>query len=166
MKTKPHPVFQRKNSDLLIRKRISLHEALCGYEFKIQHLDGRELVIKSKPGQTVANNSIKMLQDEGFPHPTDHSERGSLFVNFHVDFPAEGELTASQQTELRSILTGRPTYAKCNRAEDKEEFNLERANKAEYGQTKSHFAHGGGATQDTDSEDEEERGGGQRCRVQ
>ena len=89
LKTKKHSVFQRKNVDLLMRKTLSLHEALCGFEFKyathlfvwvcvnqhkitplirIKHLDGRELLIKSKPGQVVANNSLKMLEGEGFPH--------------------------------------------------------------------------------------------------
>ena len=33
LKTKKHDVFQRKNADLLMSKRLSLHEALCGFKF-------------------------------------------------------------------------------------------------------------------------------------
>jgi len=76
------------------------------------------MLIKSKPGQIVADNSLKMLSGEGFPHRGDKYEKGSLFVNFLVDLPGDGELTATQQREIRTILTGRPTQTLCPRTED------------------------------------------------
>ena len=160
LKTKQHDVFQRKNADLLMSKKLSLHEALCGFEFqfvvpicfiaslrkfshshphaRFKHLDGREILIKSKPGQIVADNSLKMLSGEGFPHRVcmmnelreveshkliawpqgDKYEKGSLFVNFLVDLPGDGELTETQQREIRQILTGRPTQTLCPRTEE------------------------------------------------
>jgi len=165
LKTRKHSVFQRKNADLLMRKTLSLHEALCGFEFKIKHLDGRELVIKSKPGQTVANNSLKMLEGEGFPHRGDKYEKGSLFVNFMVDLPRNGELTATQQREIRKILTGRPTQILCPRTEETEIRTLSTGYKEQFGKTKYAYKDDG-VYEESDSDDEDGRGQQRRCRVQ
>jgi hypothetical protein len=50
----PHPVFKRKGADLYIEKKISLVEALCGFEMEITHLDGRVLIVRSKPGDVIS----------------------------------------------------------------------------------------------------------------
>lgn len=166
LKTKQHDVFQRKNADLLMSKRLSLHEALCGFKFTFKHLDGREILIKSKPGQIVADNSLKMLSGEGFPHRGDKYEKGSLFVNFLVDLPGDGELTETQQREIRQILTGRPTQTLCPRTEETEIRTLSVGDKKQFGKTKYAFKDDG-VYEESDSDDE---GGGhgrqQRCRVQ
>lgn len=164
LKAKKHSVFQRKNVDLLMRKTLSLHEALCGFEFKIKHLDGRELLIKSKPGQVVANNSLKMLEGEGFPHRGDKYEKGSLFINFMVDLPRNGALTATQQRDIRKIITGRPTQTLCPRTEETEIRTLESGLKEHFGKTKYAFKDDG--VYDESDSDEEGGGGQQRCRVQ
>ena len=36
----PHPKYKRKGSDLIIEEKITLVEALCGVELKIEHLQG------------------------------------------------------------------------------------------------------------------------------
>ena len=50
---KKHDVFQRHGAELLIRKSISLMEALCGFSFIVPTLDGRKLRVAPKPGQIV-----------------------------------------------------------------------------------------------------------------
>jgi len=164
LKTKKHAVFQRKNADLLMRKHLSLHEALCGFEFIIKHLDGREILIKSKPGQMVANNSLKMLEGEGFPHRGDKFEKGSLFVNFLVDFPGNGKLTAAQQRNIRNILTGSPVKTLCPRTEDSEITTLRPGRKEDVGKTKYAFKDDGVYDESDSDDDDGQRG--QRCRVQ
>jgi len=49
-----HPTIQRRGADLFIQHEISLHEALCGFKFDFEHLDGRKLLIKTKPEEIVA----------------------------------------------------------------------------------------------------------------
>lgn len=49
----PHSVFKRHGADLYIEKDISLVEALCGFEMQIEHLDGRILIVRSKPGDVI-----------------------------------------------------------------------------------------------------------------
>jgi len=42
---KEHSLFKRKNADLIIIKKITLKEALTGYNFIITHLDGTQKLI-------------------------------------------------------------------------------------------------------------------------
>jgi len=53
LKQQEHPVFKRKGADLFIERKISLVEALCGFELEVTHLDGRKLLIKTQPGEIV-----------------------------------------------------------------------------------------------------------------
>merc|ERR1712054_289670 len=53
LKEKPHDVFRRHGADLYIKKDISLVEALCGFQMELTKLDGRTLVIKTKPGDVT-----------------------------------------------------------------------------------------------------------------
>ncbi len=49
-----HPVFKRDDSNNLhMEKEISLLEALCGFSFTVRHLDGRTLLIRSNPADTI-----------------------------------------------------------------------------------------------------------------
>merc|ERR1712159_153137 len=53
LKEKPHDTFTRYGADLYIKKKISLLEALTGFEMELPKLDGRTLVIKTKPGEAT-----------------------------------------------------------------------------------------------------------------
>lgn len=48
---KDHPVFQRRGNDLIMKMKIQLTEALCGFKKTIDTLDDRVLVITSKAGR-------------------------------------------------------------------------------------------------------------------
>ncbi|CAN6486617.1 unnamed protein product [Victoria cruziana] len=50
---KDHPRFKRKGDDLFVEHTLSLTEALCGFHFVLTHLDNRQLLIKSQPGEVV-----------------------------------------------------------------------------------------------------------------
>jgi DnaJ family protein B protein 4 len=45
---KPHARFKREGDNLLLTKRISLSDALCGTEFAVQTLDGRTITVSTK----------------------------------------------------------------------------------------------------------------------
>ncbi|GAB2209532.1 hypothetical protein Droror1_Dr00026750 [Drosera rotundifolia] len=53
LQQKDHPKFKRKGEDLFYEHTLSLSEALCGFKFVIAHLDRRQLLIKSNPGEVV-----------------------------------------------------------------------------------------------------------------
>lgn len=53
LQQKDHPKFKRKGDDLFVEHTLSLTEALCGFQFVLTHLDNRQLLIKSNPGEVV-----------------------------------------------------------------------------------------------------------------
>lgn len=50
---KDHSVFQRRGHDLIMKMKIQLSEALCGFKKTIKTLDDRVLVITSKSGSAA-----------------------------------------------------------------------------------------------------------------
>lgn len=46
-----HGVFKRAGCDLIMRKEISLREALTGVRFTVTHLDGTPVIVTSSAGQ-------------------------------------------------------------------------------------------------------------------
>jgi DnaJ family protein A protein 2 len=58
LQLKDHPKFKRKYDDLYVEHTISLTEALCGFQFVLTHLDGRQLLIKSNPGEVIKPGKI------------------------------------------------------------------------------------------------------------
>jgi len=53
LKQQEHADFKRRGADLYLERKISLVEALCGFELEIKHLDGRKLLVKTGPGDIV-----------------------------------------------------------------------------------------------------------------
>lgn len=109
---KDHDVFKRKGADLLAVKEVSLNQALCGFSWKLTHLDGRVLVIKSRPGEIIkpemntkdALPFVKVLPDEGMPSKGNPFIRGNLYVMFRVRFPEDNELPAKVIEQLKKLL--------------------------------------------------------------
>mmetsp|Transcript_29183 Transcript_29183/g.62524 ORF Transcript_29183/g.62524 Transcript_29183/m.62524 type:complete len:412 (+) Transcript_29183:169-1404(+) len=99
-----HPVFKRKGADLLVKKTVSLNEALCGFEWKIEHLDGRDLIVRSQPGEIIRPEAIKIIPNEGMPSYGNPFVKGNLYVVFDVEFPADGSLNESKVAVIKGLL--------------------------------------------------------------
>jgi len=119
---KEHSVFQRKGSNLILEKHISLPEALCGFETVVNHLDGRKLWIKTKPGEVIKPNQFKAVAGEGMPTHGNPFVKGQLVILFKVDFPESNSLTAAQINGLSKLF---PPVKKVNVPQDSEECMLE-----------------------------------------
>lgn len=152
---KEHDVFKRKGADLLITKNLCLKEALTGFAWRIKHLDGRSLIITSKPGEVIRANAanekpyVKIVSNEGMPSRGNPFVKGNLYVLFTVKFPEDGELSKEAVDSLRANLPG-PSLMDMEAQEEEEEVHLEIANI-------SNFGRGGAQTQDSayDSDSDE-----------
>ncbi|XP_057978800.1 dnaJ protein homolog 2-like [Malania oleifera] len=107
LQLKDHPKFKRKFDDLYIEHSLSLTEALCGFQFALTHLDGRQLLIKSNPGEIIKPGQYKAINDEGMPHHQRPFMKGRLFIHFNVDFPDSGVLSPDQCQVLEKVLPPR-----------------------------------------------------------
>jgi DnaJ-class molecular chaperone len=89
---KKHDVYERKGADLFINKKISLLEALIGFNFKIRHLNENDLIISTAPGEIISHEQVKCIKNKGLPYFKDSFSYGNLYVKFEVEMPAKGSL--------------------------------------------------------------------------
>ncbi|KAJ8470167.1 hypothetical protein OPV22_024510 [Ensete ventricosum] len=106
LQQKDHPKFKRKGDDLFYEHTLSLAEALCGFQFVLTHLDNRQLLIKSNPGEVVKPDQFKAINDEGMPMYQRPFMRGKLYIHFTVDFP--DSLMPDQCKALEAALPPKP----------------------------------------------------------
>lgn len=99
-----HDIFKRQGADLIMKKEITLFEALAGVRFTVTHLDGHKVTITSKPGEVIAHEAIKQVPDEGMPVYGHSQVRGVLIIQFEVKFPERIELTDAMKKVLGGIL--------------------------------------------------------------
>ncbi|KAF7728277.1 hypothetical protein EC973_006451 [Apophysomyces ossiformis] len=112
---KEHSVFTREGADLLCKIKITLTEALCGFEkIILTHLDGRGIHVSHPAGQVIKPGMVKRIPHEGMPIYRRSDDRGDLYVEFDVEFPNDMFATAAQIASLESILPGRPAPSPGN----------------------------------------------------
>jgi len=156
IKEKDHDLFKRKGADLLAVKEVSLNQALCGFTWKIKHLDGRVLVIKSRPGEVIKPEMneqlpfVKVVPDEGMPSKGNPFVKGNLFIMFRVKFPEDNELPANVVAELKKLLP-QPDEPEEYDPMEVEEVHLNPADLRGFG--KGGANQSGGGAHDSDDED-------------
>ena len=99
IKVEPHPNFQRKGLDLLTSQKISLKEALCGFNLEFKHLNGKTYTLNNNNGNIITQNYTKTITGLGL---TRESHVGALVMSFIVEFP--DQLSAEQIAKLKEIL--------------------------------------------------------------
>jgi DnaJ family protein A protein 2 len=105
LREKAHRTFQRIRDSLVMKKKISLSEALCGFEFSTDFLDGQKLTLRSAQGQVVRPGDIMVVEGKGMPRA--HGQRpGDLFLILDVEFPQS--LPQEERSRLSDILGGGP----------------------------------------------------------
>ena len=82
-----HNLYKRIGADLAMTKRITLKEALCGFNILIPHLSGRKLRIKSEPNEIVQHSQLKAVYGKGMPQKGSANTFGHLYVKFEIVFP-------------------------------------------------------------------------------
>lgn len=92
--------FKRSGLNLLLRKTISLKEALCGFEFDIHHINGKILHLNNKVNSNIIKPNFKKTV-QGLGMKRDNSI-GSLVIEFDVEFPES--LSPEQIEGLAQIL--------------------------------------------------------------
>ena len=92
--------FLRKGMDLIYKKTITLKEALVGFSFDVQHVNGKNISINNhvnqtivKPGYTKSIPGLGMMRD---------NNTGNLIIEFSVEFPES--LTEEQIAKLQEVL--------------------------------------------------------------
>lgn len=96
--------FIRNHDNLMMIKKITLSEALLGFQFTFNHLDGRKIVVSSEPNQIITPHSIKVIQHEGMPKRGNQFEKGDLYIKFEIEFPNSSQITNEFKDALKTCL--------------------------------------------------------------
>ncbi|KAF9166243.1 hypothetical protein DFQ26_008384 [Actinomortierella ambigua] len=155
LQQKPHPVFERKGSDLHCKITLSLVEALCGFsKILVTHLDGRGVHVESPAGKIIKPGQVKKIVGEGMPLFKRPMDKGDLFITFDVEFPKDNWAAASQLQQLELLLPARGALP--IEPELVDHCSLVEASMDDFG---SH-SHSGRQAYESDSEDEDDHGRG------
>merc|ERR1719361_3172515 len=115
-----HAVFQRVGADLAMTKKISLKEALCGFQFTLSHLSGYKLLIKSEPKEIVSHGSLKAVYSKGMPQKGSSNTFGHLYVKFEIVFPEE--LDDETREQIKQLLPMGPDELDPDEVEEAPEY--------------------------------------------
>lgn len=92
-------IFKREGLNLFMEKELSFKESLCGFEFIINHLNGKQLRYKSEDGKAIIPGTIKSIPNYGMVRD---NHTGNLCIKFSVKYPEK--FTLEQIERLKEIL--------------------------------------------------------------
>lgn len=105
LEQKPHALFKRIGTDLVMDRRITLAQALTGTSFDVPTLEeGRSVRVRHAAGGVVKPDTWMRVPDEGMPTHGRPYEKGNLYIHYTVEFP--DAVTLEQVQALRAVLGG------------------------------------------------------------
>ncbi|EPY19310.1 molecular chaperone DnaJ [Strigomonas culicis] len=96
----PHSVFERRGDDLIVRRNVTLAEALLGLQMPLKLLDGRTVHIKTGEDTVLKPNGVIKLVGEGMP--TASGGRGDIYVFATLSMPTK--LTEAQRDHIKKAF--------------------------------------------------------------
>ena len=100
MKISNDTEFKRQGLDLLYRKTVTLKEALCGFEFDINHINGKVLSFKNATNPFIIKPGFRKVIPE-FGMKRDNTV-GNLILEFDIVFPEQ--LSSDQIKKISEFL--------------------------------------------------------------
>jgi DnaJ-class molecular chaperone len=91
--------FIREGMNITINKEVSLKEALCGFSFEIDHINGKNYKISNQSGNIVKPGYIREICGMGMKR---NGQIGRLFIKFNIKFPEK--LSDEQIENISNIL--------------------------------------------------------------
>ncbi|CAM9855279.1 unnamed protein product [Chrysoparadoxa australica] len=107
LREKRHPSFKRIGEHLVAQLKVTLVEALTGFEKELTHLSGRTILVKSSKGEVISPNSYRRIRHRGMPIGGEQGDHGDLYLKFEVVFPHRDDAkdwTEGDKTELKRLL--------------------------------------------------------------
>ena len=102
IKTSHDDTFRRDGDDLHMTFRITLVDALVGFDRTFEHFDGRAVPLR-RDGVTTPG-SVARVRGEGMPVHNAHKKHGDLIVTYHVDFPKK--LDEKTREQVKRLFEG------------------------------------------------------------
>jgi DnaJ-class molecular chaperone len=91
--------FKRVGLDLVLEKTISLKDALCGFSFELNYINGKSYTLNNNRGNIIPPEYKKVYPGMGLQRE-DH--KGNMIIHFHVEFPTQ--LSEEAIAKLAEVL--------------------------------------------------------------
>lgn len=91
-------IFRRAGLDLVLDKKITLKEALCGFSFEINYINGKSYTLNNNVGNIIPHGFKKVIPNMGLERD---KHKGNMVIEFNVQFPEK--LSESVITSLKNI---------------------------------------------------------------
>ena len=91
-------MFKRVGLDLILEKKITLKDALCGFSFEITYINGKSYTLNNNSGNIIPHGFRKVIPNMGLERD---QHKGNMFIEFNVQFP--DKLSESIITSLKKI---------------------------------------------------------------
>lgn len=99
--------------DLYLELEISLGNALCGLERRVKFVDGAYIVLKSKQGEVIEPDLIKVINGMGMP-VDNNGGFGNLIIKFKVKFPKFIKVKGKILEKVKRLIdTQRPSEVRA-----------------------------------------------------
>ena len=98
---KPHSVYKREGDNLRITIRLTLVEALTGFQKTIKTLDDRTLSVNNTKS-VIHSGQESRVPNEGMPN-SKTGKKGDLIITYDVKFPTS--LTDAQKEGIKKALS-------------------------------------------------------------
>ena len=90
--------LQRQGLDLILEKKITLKESLCGFSFDLKYVNGKNYTINNHSGNIITPGYRKVIPNMGL---TRDKRTGNLIIVFDIEFPTKlKEDTLKKLTEI------------------------------------------------------------------
>ena len=99
IKIKNDSIFIRQGLDLLVKKSVSLKEALVGLKFEIKHLNKKSYMINNFNSNVITPNFKSVIANMGMKRG---DNVGRMVILFEIEFPKT--LSDEQKEQLNNIL--------------------------------------------------------------
>ena len=99
IKIENNTLFKRNGLDLILEKKISLKDALCGLTFEMKYINGKNYTINNNPGSIIVPGYKKIIPKMGL---TRDEHQGNLIIVFEIEFPTQ--LETEKINKLSEIL--------------------------------------------------------------
>lgn len=99
----PHRVYQRRGDDLIVRKEVTLAEALLGLHMPLKLLDGRTVNVETGAETVLKPDGVIKVPGEGMPSTA--GGRGDIYIFTQLKLPTR---LTNEQRELVKKAFGAP----------------------------------------------------------
>lgn len=92
--------FKRNGLDLMLEKEITLKDALCGFSFDFNYLNGKNYTLNNLRGNIIPPEYKKIYPTMGL---TRGEHKGNMIIHFHIKFPEK--FSEEQIQKLEEVFT-------------------------------------------------------------